>query len=158
GSLRDAIQSSHKGGIIKFDSSLSGQTIILNSELSITHNVKIQGLGSGNLTIDGNGQFRIFDISGASNVSLVGLTLADGLAGADSPNPSEGGAIYDDSGHLSLRDVTFLNDQAQGSDGKAGANGTDASGGAIFFAGKFLMVTNCTFTNDLAQGGNRGAG
>src|SRR5262249_2182615 len=72
GSLRDAIQSSHKGGIIKFDSSLSGQTIILNSELSITHNVKIQGLGSGNLTIDGNGQFRIFDISGASNVSLVG--------------------------------------------------------------------------------------
>src|SRR6516162_6176235 len=49
GSFRDAIESSHKGGIIKFDSSLAGQKIILNSELSITHNLKIQGLGSGNL-------------------------------------------------------------------------------------------------------------
>src|SRR5262249_47322081 len=134
-------------------------TIQLNSELEITHNVKIQGLGSANLTIDAQEKSRIFDITGATNVSIVGLTLENGVADASSPNPGEGGGIFDNSGHLSLRDITLTNDQALGSDGAtAGANGTDAEGGGLFFAGRNLMIFQSTFSNDLAQGGNGSAG
>jgi hypothetical protein len=79
----------------------------LSSELSIDHNVTIRGPGAGQLTIDGNKLSRIFDISGASHVSISGLTLANGVAGASSPHPGEGGAIYDDGGHLSLRNVVL---------------------------------------------------
>src|SRR5260370_22070141 len=137
GSLRNAIVGSHAGDTIRFDASLAGQTITLKTgELAINHNLKIVGLGSGQLTIDGSGQTRIFDISAATKVSISGLTLADGLAGAASPNGSEGGGIFDSSGRLALRDVIFSNDGALGSTGGAGQNGGAAQSGAPPFRGE----------------------
>src|SRR5271166_6107073 len=51
GSLRYEIAHSHSGDIIRFASSLSGQTISLTGgELAINHNLRIAGLGEGKLT------------------------------------------------------------------------------------------------------------
>ncbi len=148
GSLRAALAASHAGETIRFASSLAGQTIHLTSgELAITHNLKIRGPRASQLTIDGDGMSRIFDISGASNVQISGVTLADGLAGAGATQPGEGGAIYDSSGHLMLRNDVLTGDSAQGGVGAAG------EGGAIYFAGKDLMIFNTVFSKDLAQGG-----
>jgi hypothetical protein len=158
GSLRDAIESSHGGDTIKFASSLASQTITLTSgELTISHNLHVVGPGASALTIDGGGKYRIFDISGPTNVSISGLTIADGLAGPTSPHPGEGGGIYDDTGHLTLRNVVLQKDEALGSDAATGQNATDGQGGGIFFQGKYLMVFGSTFSGDVAQGGNGGA-
>ncbi len=153
GSLRQAILSSHNGDTIRFASDMSGQTITLTSgELSIDHNLNIVGPGENKLTIDGNGQSRIFDITRASNVSISDLTIADGLAGTASPHPGEGGGIFDNSGHLALRDVLLKNDEALGSTRGIGQDGTNAGGGGIFFSGKDLMVFDSSFSGDVAQG------
>src|SRR5262249_25659520 len=134
GSLRAAIQNAHNGSLIRFAPSLAGSTITLTSgELSINHNVNIVGLGMNRLTIDADNISRIFDITGASNVQISGLTLANGFAGASSPHPGEGGGIFDDSGHLMLRNVELKNDVAAGANGALGQNGGDGLGGGIFF-------------------------
>jgi hypothetical protein len=158
GSLRNAIQSSHGGDTITFSKTLTNQTITLTSgELMISHNLRVVGPGASALTIDGGGKYRIFDISGPTNVGISGLTIADGLAGPSAPHPGEGGGIYDDAGHLALRAVVLEKDVALGSDGATGQNATDGQGGGIFFHGQYLMVFDSTFSGDVAQGGNGGA-
>jgi hypothetical protein len=103
GSLRAAIMNSQAGDTIAFASNLSGGTINLASEIAIDHDLVIQGVS--NLTVDGGGTARVFDISGGANVSVSNLTIADGMAGANAPNPGEGGGIFDDSGQLQLNNV-----------------------------------------------------
>ena len=71
-------------------------------ELAIAKKLDIEGPGANKLTISGNNNSRIFDIGpDATDVTIAGLTIADGLANAQSPNPfnfsptpsSEGGGI-----------------------------------------------------------------
>ena len=55
GSLRDTIKAASSGDTIRFDYSLSGQTITLTSgELAITKSLDIEGPGPGKLAISGN--------------------------------------------------------------------------------------------------------
>ncbi|MFH1303703.1 MAG: choice-of-anchor Q domain-containing protein, partial [Planctomycetota bacterium] len=90
-SLREAIKLANAASTtdtIFFDAALAGQTIVLESELSITDDVTINGLGADQLTISGNNNSRIFNITSTDiTVEITGLTLTKGSA-------IQGGAIY----------------------------------------------------------------
>ena len=66
GSLRYALTESLTGEIIKFASALDGQTITLQSSLTIANGVTIDGLGD-DITISGADKYADFIISNAGN-------------------------------------------------------------------------------------------
>jgi hypothetical protein len=77
GSLRQTIADANNGDTIIFDASLSGQTIILVSELEINKNLSINGTVP--ITISGNNATRVFNVNGTNlNVTFDHLTIANG--------------------------------------------------------------------------------
>ncbi|QDT94092.1 hypothetical protein [Gimesia algae] len=112
GSLRDAIEPANANAgadMISFNASLAGQTIVLTDELLISDDLTITGLGADQLTLDGNGDSRIFnsddgDRNTTITVELSGLTLTNGYA-------DFGGAIYN-SEFLSVADMTITENEA----------------------------------------------
>ena len=150
GSLRDAIEQANASAgadTISFDAALAGETIVLTTELQITDDLTITGLGSDQLTLDGNSDSRIFNISDGSfgtllTVEIRGLTLTNGFS-------DNGGAIsnYED---LTVKDCLFSeNDVSSVQIQSAGFN----NGGAIRNVAGTLEVSNTTFSNNLAVDG-----
>lgn len=80
-----------------------GQVTI--SKLDPTSTLKIEGQNGTNFTLTGNGN-RLFDVVGTTqNVTLANLTLT----GGGGTNVSEGGAIKDQGGNVTLSSVTVKN-------------------------------------------------
>jgi hypothetical protein len=131
GSLREMIVQAPAGSVIFFDSSLSGQTIVLSSgHLTINKNLIIDASNLANgLTIDGNGNGIVFTTDG--DVTLNSLTITGGSG--------EIGGGINNSGNLTLLNST-LHDNSAG-----------FGGGAIFNAGE-LKVVNSTFYNNRSLG------
>jgi hypothetical protein len=77
GSLRYYLGQAQNGDTINFDPSLTGGTINLASYLAVNTSVTIQGLGAGNLAINGQGN-DIFHVGNGLMVVLSGLTLTGG--------------------------------------------------------------------------------
>jgi uncharacterized repeat protein (TIGR01451 family) len=77
GSLRQTIADACPGSVITFDAALGGGMIVLASPLEITKDLSI--VGNVPITISGNAQVRVFDITGG-NVSFDRLTIAQGSA------------------------------------------------------------------------------
>lgn len=138
----DAPAGAASGDTIRFDSSLNGSTLTLTQgQLVISDDLQIQG-GQQNITIDGNGNSRIFLVSTNERVALGGLTYTGGIAG-------RGGAIFSASdGPLLVVNSRFTGNEANG-----------VGGGAIFSAVGNLYVTNSTFESNMATaaGGRGGA-
>ncbi|QDT30331.1 polymorphic membrane protein [Gimesia panareensis] len=173
GSLRAAIEAANANegaDTITFDASLAGQTIVLGDELSISDDLTITGLGADQLTIDGNGDSRIFFIKDASyltyiTVELENLTLTNGksddggailsyeklilkdsvLTGNSAKN---GGGIYQYNGNLDDATLTVLHSEFIG-------NEASSYGGGIFAEGVWsLDISSTTFdTNKALSGG-----
>ena len=95
--------------MIEFDPSLAGQTITLSGfDLPITANVDILGPGQTLLTIDGNNQSDIFNVSAGVQAVFSDLTVIHGANGAirnagtatlermtvDNSSGGNGGGIY----------------------------------------------------------------
>ena len=150
GSLRGAIEQANASAgadTISFDAALAGETIVLTTELQITDDLTITGLGSDQLTLDGNSDSRIFNISDGSfgtllTVEIRGLALTNGFS-------DNGGAIsnYED---LTVKDCLFSeNDVSSVQIQSAGFN----NGGAIKNVAGTLEVSNTTFSNNLAVDG-----
>ncbi|HMC89491.1 MAG TPA: hypothetical protein VKI17_08080, partial [Gemmataceae bacterium] len=138
GSLRAAVLAAdaHPGpDTINFKPGLSGTIRLTSGELAVTDTVKIQGPGALQITVSGNHASRVFDISGAANVSISGLTIADGLA-------TQGGGILNETGStLSLSQCILANNQAQGGQG----------GGALLNeTGASLSLTGSTLSGNQA--------
>lgn len=140
GSLRDAIEQANAtagADTISFDASLAGQTIVLSDELLISDDLTITGLGADQLTLDGNGDSRIFNIYDGShaissiNVEITGLTLTNGFS------DQSGGAISN-SENLSILNVSFENNSAY-------------SGGAIWAKIGTVSVTDSYFLENSAS-------
>lgn len=131
GSLRDTIAAAQNRDTIVFDPSLVGQTITLTSgELAIDKSLDIEGSGADRLTISGNGSGRVFDLTGSgANVTIAGLTIADGLA--------DRGAGIDNHGTLDLADLVLADNQAIGAAGQ-----TDLGGGIENELGATLLVSD----------------
>jgi hypothetical protein len=143
GSLRAAIAAASSGDAVNFALSLDGQTITLTSgELDITQSLDIQGPGAGVLTVSGGGSSRIFDIASGADVTLSGLTIANGLA-------VQGGGI-DNFGTLTVNHCTLLNNEAVGGSGTSTTPNAANGGGIANEAGASLSLTQSLLTNNLA--------
>ncbi len=155
GSLRDAIAIASSDDTIVFDPSLLNSTITLTSgQLTVANNLDIEGPGAAKLTISGDDQSRVFEISTGATVTIAGLTVAHGLTNTPSPSifPDEdpaiqGGGILNNGGaNLTLRNCTFLDNKAVGGDSDLVVGGALVNQGAA-------TVQGCTFTGNQAVGG-----
>jgi hypothetical protein len=153
GSLRAAISSANTAGQgdITFATGVTGTIVLASELLAINANankamVNIVGPGANNLTISGTKNSRI--VVNQGSLSLYGLTLANGNAGAYTDGTGGfGGAIFN-SGTLAVNSVAFT--------GNSAGNGASKQGGAIYQSGNgtILDVTDSSFTNNYAASGS----
>jgi hypothetical protein len=142
GSLREAVLSSNSGDTIDFDLTIfaTPQTITLTSgEIDISHDLTISGPGANLLTVSGNNNSRVFNLSpgGTHTYNISGLTLSDGNGSG-----SFGGAIESlvTSGTLNINSCVFTgNSSSQGGGMHVQGNGAAAT---------FVNISNTTFTNN----------
>lgn len=86
GSLRDTINIANSNDVVEFLLGSHPSTIVLTSgALAIAKNLTINGPGANLLTISGNNQFSVFDIS-AANLTLSGLAIAGDFNAYNSSN------------------------------------------------------------------------
>ena len=143
GSLRAAIAAAASGDTIDFAHSLTGQTIKLTSgELTIAKSLTIDGLGAGQLTVSGGGTSRVIDIASGADVTLSGLTIANGVA-------VQGGGI-DNFGTLTVDRCTLLNNKAVGGSGTSTTPDAANGGGIANEVGASLALTRSLLTNNVA--------
>jgi hypothetical protein len=164
GSLRDALAIANDGDTIDA-TGVSGTILLTSRELQITHNVTINGPGAGNLAVNGNGTFRVFE-NFTSTVSISGFTITNGLTADE----NGGGGILNRGG-LTLSDDSIVSNHAftQPADGigggisnSAGAaltvigctindNGTNCAGGGIYSSNAQLVFMDSTISGNAAQ-------
>jgi hypothetical protein len=130
GSLRDAIATTPAGGTVDFQSDLRGTIPLTTGELAIGKDLTIAGPGSDVITVSGNHQSRVFDITTARNtVTISALTIAGGFAAA-----TYGGAISN-IGTLTVNNSIIRDNSATG------------VGGGIY-SGGILTVSNSTISSN----------
>lgn len=152
GSLRAAISAAASGDTIEFSSSITyPATITLTSgQLNIDKSLTIVGPGASELTIDGDNTYEIFHIfsySSGLTVSISGLTIADGNAGA-----GQGGGVYSNTGAEGQNNTLTLTDCA------VTGNSASSGGGGIFNQGGVLTLTDSTVSDNSDSGSNSGGG
>jgi hypothetical protein len=164
--LRQAIAAAASGETINFAVGIT--TIALtSSELLINKNLTISGPGANLLSVQRSasaGNFRIVRISGNFQVTISGLTMANGNpAGVNfgggisnlgtltltnavvSGNMATGGGgIFNDGGTVTIRGSTI-----SGNSVNIGAAGIQNNGGTV-------SVTNSTISGNMARSGNGG--
>lgn len=133
GSLRAAIAQATSGESIVFARRLAGRTISLQSEIDVTTNVSIKGPAGRSVALSGGGTTRVLEIH--ASVSLANLVITQGSADI-------GGGILDSNGSLSLNNVRFTGNVADGSSTEI------AQGGAIAQQGGSLSINRSTFTGN----------
>jgi hypothetical protein len=126
GSLRAALAAANSGDTIVFSNGLTG-TITLASTLTINNNVTIQGPGANLLTVSGNNAVTVFTVNSGAQVSLFGLTIANG-------NTSGSGGGISNSGMLTVSSSSFNDNSSAGNLGGAINN----SGTLVVSASSFI--------------------
>jgi hypothetical protein len=139
GSLRAEILAASPGAAITFDPALisSGPaTITLTTgQLEVAKDLTIQGPGAELLTISGNFGSRVFNITGAADVTLSGLTVADGNVTSNG-----GGIAIASTGTVNIVDSTISGNSV---------SGTTALGAGIYYRNKGkLTITDSTISNN----------
>ena len=134
GTLRQAILDAQSGDTIKFDSSLSNQTIALNDGLWVNKSLTVDGADAPNLTISGNNQSNIFwmgAVADSLELNVQNLTLADSYYEEEA-----GGAIFaQENSTVNINNVNFI--------------GNVSDGGAIHaLEGSNITVNNSDFINN----------
>jgi hypothetical protein len=146
GSLRQAVIDANPGDTISFNLAFPATIQLLNGAISVQKSLTIAGPGADLLTVSGGetaeGQLdgRVFEIGGASNVTISGLKIANGKA------RSGGGILNSSSGALTFSNCTISGNLATDS-----LQGTGATGGGIFSSGGLLNLTSCTISGNSAS-------
>jgi len=164
--LRYAIYFAQDGDTVVFDSSLNGNTIHLTTyidwpfyvELRIDKNLTILGPGSDKLAVSGGFYYRVFEVTGGSQVTISGLSIVEG-GGRSTPGPLSpaqydelwGGAIYN-WGNLTLNNCVVT---ANGWLNEWFVDSEVYAGGGIYNGGT-MTINDSTVTNNAR--GNYGAG
>lgn len=153
-SLRSALVGADSGDTITFHPSLSGATITLTGgQIAIGESLTIDAsalpLG---ITISGDNNSRVFDITGDIDVVLDSLSITNGK----SATSADGGAIYVSGGSasLKLKNTTVANSTT--GDGTNGLMNADrgGNGGGIFNDGGTVTIVNSTISgNTTGKGG-----
>jgi hypothetical protein len=167
--LRDALFAATSGDTIDFDPGLfplgrPGEITLTQGQLPVRTALTIAGPGAGLLTVSGNNDSRVFDVSvpgsGLPTVAIRGLTIAFGNAGAE---PGGGIRNEDDltvqdcvvwansaSSGGGIANVGVLTVQTSAIDGNTAvgvAGGTLGDGGGIFNA-QTLTVQSSTLSGN----------
>ena len=182
GSLRDSIRLAEENGngedTIRFDASLAGGTITLQSVLEIQTNIVIDGTinapgygpadFSSNITISGDsngdglhnaGDTSHFNISSDASVWMRTLSLVDGYSGG---NGNLETASIENSGSFTAWNVLFEDNYAKGADGiingdKVGKNATIMSNTGRLELKETVFHDNQTIGGRGADGDTSGA-
>ncbi|WP_371321784.1 Ig-like domain-containing protein [Pseudomonas sp. PDM32] len=138
GSLRGELVKAQNGDLVTFDSSLTGTTIGLNTELLINKNITVDGDlnndGVADITLSGQYKTRVIEVAAGSTVQLDGLVITKGLAAGDGGNggfaaaDALGGGILN-AGNLTLKNVSVTANAASGGGGGGGVTPVYAGGG-----------------------------
>jgi Ca2+-binding RTX toxin-like protein len=177
GTLRSAINDAEANAgfdRVLFESGLTGTIALtdLEGDMDIEDTVEIVGPGHARVTIDGGGNYRIFDIEQPggplpgffTKVTITGLTLTGGATG-------EGGAIRSFGGDLTIADSVITGNEAFNEGGAISAKYGDVliedsvvsgnlaeDGGAI--SHKYtsdLIIHDSTIADNTVTGGLGGA-
>ena len=100
GTLRYLVENACPGDVIQFDAGLLNSTIVLTSEIVISENITIAGLGMNNLSISGNNTSRVYSVDAGVVTSISGMSLINGYA------LTNGGALLNN-GNLQLENIKF---------------------------------------------------
>ena len=139
-------------------------TLSLSNEITVTVDATLDASGRA-VVLSGMGSNRLFCINAGKTLTLINLTLQDGLAAgtngvlSTAGGDGAGGAILNQGGTLNAINCSFLSNTAQG--GQGGANavaGGNAFGGAVVNQGGWVGLTNSVFGNNIAAGGQGGEG
>jgi hypothetical protein len=84
-----------------------GQTILVDSEITIQEPIAIKGLGKSNLDITTNDTDRLFWVRNGASLYIEGATIRD------TEKNTQGGAILNQ-GTLSLQNVDLINNKENG--------------------------------------------
>jgi hypothetical protein len=171
-SLRSALEQTdatkHTADIIRFDSSLANDTIVLspdNPPLQFAAGAKttIQGTNL-NITIDGGGvdrDQRVFDVSAGASAEIDDVTIQNGFDGQPPAGGDDGGDIarailstdggggVRNSGVLSMTGVTVRNNSS--------FNNLAGGGGIFNNLGAKLNLTDCLVDSNSANTGTAAA-
>lgn len=136
----------------------SQPSITLNSEITVTSVITINGPQSVPLSLNGSLTNRIFNVAGG-NLTVTNMTLFGGRS------TTNGGAVILSSGTLTLLRTTFWNNSATGSGGSiyvqnGDLTATDSTiygnsagfGGGIFLSTGHVTLVRCTVTNNSGNG------
>jgi hypothetical protein len=114
-------------------------TINLSETITVAVDSVLDGSGH-QVTINGGQAVRLFYVKTNVGFTLIKLTLANGLS-------TNGGAIFNDGGKLTLQDSMFL---ANNASGVSGNTLVVPGGGALCNSGGMVNATNCTFSDNCA--------
>lgn len=156
GSLRAALTAAAPGDTINFSLTYPA-TITLASTLQIGTNVTISGPGATSLAISGGNAVTVLSVSQGVTASISGVTLENG-------NGSDGGAVYNPGGTLTLTNVNIANNAAPfygagilnfgGTvtvvNSTLASNSSAEMGGAVFNEGGTVTVNNSTVASNSA--------
>jgi hypothetical protein len=117
---------------------MSGPITLTSSTLAITKDVTIAGPGTGLIRVSGNNLFQIFNIAPGINVTISGLTIADGTSLS-----GDGDGIYN-GGTLTVDDCILSNNSSG-----TFPNFNSGRGGGIYNAG-MLTITGSTLSGNSA--------
>ena len=132
GSLRSAVTEANAiPGLDRIEFQSGVNVDLTSGELLITDDVLINGPGADRLTIDANGNSRVFSIDPDVAVDISGVTIT----GGEVPG-NDGGGIFN-SGSLALNGVVISGNIA-------------SNGGAVFHAGRELTVVNSEISDNAA--------
>lgn len=123
------------GTTIGFAMSPACSRITLDSSLSITSDMSIEGPGSSSLTVSGGGTVRAIDVSGTAALTISGLTISD------SDNE---GVLNEGTGTLTISDATVA-----GTIGNPGDGVLDPYNG---YEGGSIVVTGSTISGNAGDG------
>ncbi|HKE48577.1 MAG TPA: choice-of-anchor Q domain-containing protein [Rhodanobacteraceae bacterium] len=150
GSLRDAVAQANGGDTLDL-TTLQCSTITLTSgEIDILqHDLTLQGPGPGALTISAGGASRVLKHGGSGQLSLRGLTIADGRY--ESGFVARGGCIRSEGGTAYLFDTVVDNCTVISSDDNAGGGGISA--GDVVLVASTVSGSRAISTASDAYGG-----
>ena len=143
-------------------------TLSLSNEITVTVDATLDASGRA-VVLSGMGSNRLFRINAGKTLTLINLTLRDGLAAGTSGvltsagGDGAGGAILNQGGTLNAINCSFLSNTAQGGQGNTQINQNvpgagNAFGGAVVNQGGWVGLTNSVFGNNIAAGGQGGEG
>ncbi len=171
GSLRAEIESAIPGDTVTFAPGLTGTITLLTGPIAINTDLTISGPGPSAITVDGNANGSVFEITGSATDAVSGLgfthastaaidmTSSGGLTvdnstfaanaagGVGAGAGGSGGAIdADGASSVTLDGDTFAGDTASGVGGGQG-------GAVAMTGGSSLTITNSTFASNTASAG-----